>query len=210
MQAVKVLVFAKAPEPGRVKTRLAAAIGEEAAVRLHTAFTGDILEELTQWFDVELHVDGCTGAWGEFDVARREQRGEELGGRMFNAVSEALAQGCGWAVVVGADVPAVTAEHVRALLREEAEVVFGPAEDGGYWAVACKRVAEGMFEGVEWGTARALSQSAAACGKAGLGTGLGPVLYDVDCIEGLRRLAGDEIVGLRRRTRKALASIFGV
>ena len=131
-----ILVFAKAPVPGRVKTRLQPVLSAEAAAALHCSFVGDVLERVKGFkpeVDVILYLDHDTDVFG--DVPRRLQRGGDLGAKMWNAAAEQFATGRAQVLLIGTDSPDLPASHLRQLLASEADVAFGPAEDGGYYAV---------------------------------------------------------------------------
>lgn len=184
-------LFAKAPVPGRVKTRLQPVVSAVDAASLHRSFVADVLEGLegfTGVADVELHVDVLTEDWPEFGVPRVLQYSGDLGERMRRAALGALEAGRPGVVILGSDSPGLPGEFVRELIESERDVTFGPSEDGGYWGIATRRVAEGMFDGVEWSTERALEQSVAACERCGLTVGLGREWFDVDSPADLVRL----------------------
>lgn len=184
-----VIVFAKAPVAGCVKTRLIPRLGAEGAAALHDAFVRDLIGRLRVKFEVELHTDTETDAWRELGVARRLQVSGDLGARMLAALREALDAGRPSAMIVGADAPGVPLEFVEKLLQGGSDVGLGPAEDGGYWGIAARRVGCGMFRGVEWGSAEAMQQTQTACRAEGLTVELGDVWYDIDDSSGLDRLS---------------------
>ncbi len=180
-----IAVFAKAPVPGRVKTRLAVALGDERAAELYEQMVSVLLQRLIQAkkrlaSDIELHTDTGTDAWGWAGVTRREQVSGDLGARMLHAFRELLGEGREVVLIVGGDVPTVPVEHLEALLGSGADVTLGRAEDGGYWGIACRRAAEGMFDGVGWSTAGACEETAGACRRAGLTVAMGPEWFDID------------------------------
>ena len=183
-----ILVFAKAPIPGRVKTRLHTDLTPEQAARLHKAFVFDTLESLNQLSaraDIELHSDVPTDEW---PLSYRLQAAGDLGERMLFACAEALAAGRPRVMIVGADSPTLPVAHLQRLFAAEQDVALGPTEDGGYYAIACRRVDPAMFAGVAWSTAETLAQTVAACHRAGLTTALGEPWWDVDSGEDLARL----------------------
>jgi len=187
-----IIVFAKAPEPGRVKTRLARVLGEERAAGLHSALVRDALESMGRfagWADVELHVDIETGAWSEIPVPRALQAPGDLGRKMYEALRAGLEAGRPQAVIVGSDAPGVPPAHLESLLASTADVALGPARDGGYYAIACRRVHPRMFDGVEWSRPVTLEQTAEAARACGLQVEIGPEWFDVDSPEDLERLA---------------------
>ena len=200
-----IILFAKAPVPGRVKTRLVPPLTAAAAAELHSAFVLDVVERLQQLRDVadlELHTDIPTDAWPLEGVPRRLQYEGDLGLKMFQALRDALQRGRSQALIVGSDAPTLPAAHIRALLDSSADVMLGPCDDGGYYAIACRRVDAAMFDGVPWSSPDSLDQTAAAARRCGLTVDFGPRWYDVDTPADLERLAGD--AELPRRTAKML------
>jgi len=192
MCTATVILFARAPVPGRVKTRLAASIGAEAAADLHSCFVKDMmdkLETLRPRAELELHTDTDTDAWNGRGVARFVQANGDLGRRMFEALRCGLEAGRAPVMILGSDAPTLPLAHLEALLGSAADVALGPTEDGGYYAISCRRVHAGMFEGVEWSGPRALEQTCAAIRACGLSVELGPAWYDIDTPEDLARLA---------------------
>lgn len=197
-----IVLFAKAPRPGRVKTRLRPAVPGEQAAALHEAFvrdTLDLLNGLSAVADIELHTDIPTDAWLDSGVTTGTQVPGDLGARMLAALERGLAGGRPRVMIVGSDAPSLPAGHLSGLLDLDADVALGPSEDGGYYAIACRRVDGRMFDGVEWSVPRTLEQTVRACEACGLSVDLGSPWYDIDTVEDLRRL-GQEI-SLPRHTR---------
>lgn len=181
------IVFAKAPIAGAVKTRLG--LAPESAAELHAAFVEDFLDSMAAiGASVELHTDTPTDAWPGLDVPRRRQNEGDLGLRMVHALADALQRGYGQAVVLGSDSPGLPRDHVRGLMNLDADVALGPAEDGGFWGVAARRVHPAMFAGVEWSAADTRARSLAAIRAAGLSAQEGAVWFDVDTAADLDRL----------------------
>jgi rSAM/selenodomain-associated transferase 1 len=182
-----IILFAKAPIAGRVKTRLEQALGAEATLELHKAFVLDMLDKLLtlRGAGIELHTDIRTDAWLRAEVASRVQIHGDLGSRMLHALSGR------WACIVGSDAPTLPVSHLEALLASPADVALGPCEDGGYYAISCRRTHPEMFHGVEWSSAQALQQTEQAARSCRLSVERGPAWYDVDRPEDLRRLRDD-------------------
>ncbi len=200
------VVFAKAPAPGRVKTRLLQRLAPEAAAAFHVACVSDLLAALQTAplkVDLELHCDISTDAWQTARVARRLQVEGDLGARMLAAITAGLAGGRPRVLILGGDVPDLPVAHLEALLGIDADVALGPTEDGGYYAIACCRTAPSMFAGVEWSSGRELEQTIAACRWCGLSVATGPAWYDVDTPADLERLGRSP--GLRSHTREWFA-----
>jgi hypothetical protein len=180
-----IILFAKAPVAGQVKTRLEPALGADAAVELHKAFVMDMLDKLLTLNGVariELHTDIQTDAWRRPEVAFRTQISGDLGSRMLHAL------GGKWACIVGSDAPTLPVSHIEALIESSADVALGPCEDGGYYAISCRRTHPEMFRDVEWSSERALEQTEESARRCGLSVERGPGWYDVDRPEDLRRL----------------------
>jgi len=199
-----IILFAKAPRPGHVKTRLQRRLGAAGAAAIHQAFTLDMLETLLSvgGVDVELHTDIATDAWRAANVSPRLQSSGDLGIRMYQALSLAIASGHPLAMIVGSDAPDLPAGHITAMLGSESDVSLGPSEDGGYWSIACRRTHPEMFRGVVWSQSTTLDETLAACARCGLSTSLGPAWRDVDEWSDVLRLCRTMI--LPRHTREWL------
>lgn len=160
---MKILVFARAPLPGKAKTRLEPRLGAWGAARLQARFTRQALctALAARCGTVELHGTRRHTLLVEYarrlGVRFRLQRGRDLGARMHHALS--LARG---AILIGTDCPELRpADLQRAarLLRGPAEVVIAPARDGGYVLIGARRVSPELFAGIEWGGPRVYSDT---------------------------------------------------
>jgi hypothetical protein len=195
LPARRLLLFTKPARPGRVKTRLIGDLTPVQAAELHAAFLDDLLERLHSgrfsltlaWaLDADEAVPG-----GPFPGIR--QNGDGLGDRLYNALSEASAGGAAVAAL-GSDHPALpvaVAERAFDLLEEGADVVLGPAEDGGYYLIALRAeaVARRLFEDIAWSTGRVFPATLERIAELGLRLELLPTASDVDTPNDLRRLA---------------------
>jgi len=189
MKRPLLILFAKAPIAGFVKTRLCPPLTPDQAIGLHSALVLDTLEMLSTFSehaDLELSSDFATEAWPE--VPRSVQAQGDMGVRIFQALAVALASGREVAMVVGSDSPSLPARHIGALLESEAEVTLGPTLDGGFFAIACRRVLAGMFDQVRWSTEFALADVARSAAQCGLNVATGPTWWDVDVEEDLERM----------------------
>lgn len=185
------IVFARAPVAGRVKTRLVPPLTPQQAAVVHTAFTADTIETLGGFSysaDVELHTDQDTTAWDWLKVRRFVQPEGSLAERMLRTMEASLAAGRPQVGIFGSDSPSLPRAHVSVLLESEADVSFGPCEDGGFYAVVCRRTDPGMFRNVRWSTAHALEDALAAAQRCGLTTWVGTRWFDVDTAPDLKRL----------------------
>jgi rSAM/selenodomain-associated transferase 1 len=193
------MVFAKAPLPGHVKTRLL--LDHEIAVALHSALVRDTVERLAA-YDVELHVDRATDAWPELTVPRAVQAAGDLGAKMLAALDRSLSQGRERALVLGSDSPALPLSHIDSLLGARADVAFGPSEDGGFYAISCGRTHPAMFDDVPWSSPETLTATMRAVERCGLTVETGPSWFDLDEPASLNRLHG--LAGLGRHTERWL------
>jgi rSAM/selenodomain-associated transferase 1 len=189
------LLFTKPARPGRVKTRLIGDLTPAQAAELHAAFLDDLLDRLrTGRFAVTLAwalEEGDEIPAGPFPGIR--QRGDGLGDRLYNALSEAAADGAAVAAL-GSDhptLPVAAVERAFDLLEEGADAVLGPAEDGGYYLIALRAaaVARRLFEDIAWSTGRVLPATLERIAELGLRLELLPLASDVDTPDDLRRLA---------------------
>src|SRR6266571_2865142 len=197
-----IILFAKAPLAGNVKTRLQESLGADATLALHEAFVLDMLDKLltlSDFADIELHTDIQTDVWRRPQVTLGEQSAGDLGLKMLHALSAGLARGRERVCIVGSDAPTLPAAHLRTLLASPADVALGPCEDGGYYALSCRRTHPEMFRGVEWSSAATLAQTEEAVRRCGLSVERGPGWYDVDLPEDLLRLRRDGNLPLHTR-----------
>jgi rSAM/selenodomain-associated transferase 2/rSAM/selenodomain-associated transferase 1 len=197
-----IIVFAKAPVPGQVKTRLA--LSPDRAAALHQVLVREALaglQPLLPRADVELSTDAPTQAWDDCGFPRTQQAEGDLGTRMLTAIEAALARGRPRVLILGSDSPELPAGHVRMLLESHADVALGPTDDGGYYGISCSRVSGRMFDGVRWSTEHAYSDTVAAVERCGLSWKRGPSWFDVDRPEDLDRPEVGQALGLRRPLR---------
>ena len=199
-----ILVFAKAPVPGRVKTRLR--LHPEDAAALHSALVRDTVEQLAA-YDVELYTDEATDAWPDITVTRTIQAPGSLGTKMLAALDRALVQGRPRTLILGSDTPALPCSHVDSLLAAQADVALGPAEDGGYYAISCRRTHPAMFDKVPWSSPTTLEATTRAIQRCGLTVETGPAWFDIDEPASLERLR--DLPGLGRHTAQWLRDHSG-
>jgi rSAM/selenodomain-associated transferase 1 len=188
------LVFVRAPEAGRVKTRLAASIGADAALRVYRRLAEHTVREAlrVEGADVRVHftpadAGAAVGAWlGDRPLLLPQAEGD-LGARMREAFTRAFAAGHGRVAIIGSDLPDVRAELLgRALaLLDDHEAVIGPAWDGGYYLLGLTREVEGIFEGIAWSTPGVLAATLDRLQAAGITPAMLEPLTDVDEVEDL-------------------------
>ncbi|MCC7342725.1 MAG: glycosyltransferase [Bryobacterales bacterium] len=195
-----VVVLAKDPVAGRVKTRLGATIGDAIAAEIYRAMVTDLLEMWMQraWpWDLEIHLDRPSSFYARFPFARALQVGADLGEKLYHSLSNGLARGASAVTVIGSDAPALRPEWLAGLHECKADVALGPTDDGGYWGIQAVRTSPRMFENVRWSTNTALADTVSAARSAGLSTALGPEGWDVDTEADLDRLIDSGCAGPR-------------
>jgi rSAM/selenodomain-associated transferase 1 len=205
-----VLVFARAPLPGRAKTRLVPRLGAWGAARLQARLAERAVQSAiaSRCGPVELH--GTPRArhpfflkeQRRFGIALREQSGHDLGERMHRALRAALRRHR-YALLIGVDAPELRAADLRRalrLLRSGCDVVLAPAEDGGYALIACRRAPRPVFEQVDWGGNEVYGQTVARLARLRLRWRALRTVWDVD------RPADVERLGRRRQFLTPAAS----
>jgi len=191
--AVAVAILAKAPVPGRAKTRLIPAIGAHAAAVLQERLTERAVETacaadvgpVTLWCSPTLDQASFQELAWRFPVVLKQQPDGDLGDRMLGAIA---AQN-GPTLVIGTDCPALGAEHLRAAAQalDDADIVLIPAEDGGYVLIGARAVHLELFSGIAWGTPKVLTETRARTTALGLKAVELPTLWDVDTEADLAR-----------------------
>ena len=179
--AATLLVFAKAPRPGEVKTRLARSLGREGAPRYDRAAViyrrmgraivdavANAPATVTLCYDPPGAETEMRQWLGSAPARYLPQGAGDLGERMSRMFARAF-QGAGHAAVIGTDTPDVGAATVaRALAAlDTADVVLGPSRDGGYYLVALREPRPELFEGIEWSTESVLAETVARAGGGG-------------------------------------------
>jgi rSAM/selenodomain-associated transferase 1 len=191
-----IILFAKAPIPGRVKTRLQPFLTPADATSLYIAFVFDMLEELRSiaGVDLELHTNIPTDVWCEAGVSTKLQSSGGLELKMFHAIDAGLKAGHPRVMIVGSDAPTLPASLAEVLLRSKADVALGPTPDGGYYAISSRVAHPEMFKSVPWSSAFTLECTLSALWHCGFSVELGPEWYDIDEPADLDRLgAADNI-----------------
>lgn len=197
-------VFARYWLPGRVKTRLAATIGDVAAADVHRCMLRAVLARMATVGDRRV----LAVRPGRFLQAFRDVAGPawqvtaqsdgSLGDRMKGLFAGALQGGAKRVVLLGSDSPTLPVEYVRQAFRvlEEHPVVLGPAEDGGYYLVGASGEVPTIFDRIDWGTGNVMAQTVSQLEAAGCSFATLAPWYDVDRIGDLKRLR-DELAHLR-------------
>jgi rSAM/selenodomain-associated transferase 1 len=194
-QRTVVALFVRCPVPGRVKTRLARDLGDEAACALYRAMVVDSIAAVrSSGLPLFLFYDspetaGLPPEWSELADSIFEQEGESLGERMRAAFKQSFAAGAHGVILTGSDIPGIDAGLLQSALEalEHTDAVFSPALDGGYCLVASNRESfdSRIFEGIPWSTPRVLDMTIAACSANGLSYCLLEPRQDIDTMDDL-------------------------
>ena len=196
-EAVRIAVFAKAPIPGEVKTRLAALLGADRAAGLQAGLIRHALSTAVQarvgalelWCAPDVSHPFFERCAKEFGASLKRQEGADLGERMRRAFDASFAEGAAL-IVIGADCPALRStdlEEAAAQLRTH-DAVIAPAEDGGYVLVGLARPAPMLFEGIAWGTSAVMGETRSKLARAGVRFKELATFWDVDRPEDYARL----------------------
>ncbi|MBI1283323.1 MAG: DUF2064 domain-containing protein [Thiobacillus sp.] len=189
MNATRIVVFAKAPQPGRVKTRLIPALGEAGASRLAERMLHHTLE--AAWAadigPVELCIDPPPGSadWHGFQLppgVQTSAQGEgDLGARMARAARRSL-DSHKRALLIGTDCPQLDAQTLRdaALLLDTHHAVMHPAHDGGYVLLGLSIFHSSLFADMPWGTSQVAALTRERLVALGWRTAIGRTLADID------------------------------
>ena len=185
------LVFARHPQKGRVKTRLAREIGEDAALRIYMRMLVGTLDlaraqaalsrRVSVWVDPAEGLPAFQHGWGK-GLPCHPQSGGGLGERLAVAFETAWSEGASRVLAIGSDCPALSSAHLDqafdSLSRTPA--VLGPALDGGYYLIGLSKPVLGLFEDIPWSTPEVLAKTLEKLERAGIHPELLETLSDVD------------------------------
>ncbi len=191
------LIFAKAPIAGQVKTRLIAELGPTGAMNIYLSLLQRTLclAQSFRNYPTQLwcspnasHVvfEQCSH---EFEVSLHNQYGQDLGQRMDNAIQHVL-QNRDFALLIGCDCPVLKLDDLVAsvhALERGFDCVLGPAEDGGYVLIGLRRPEPGIFNGIDWGSDRVYHQTRSSLERLGLSYFELPMRWDLDRPDDLAR-----------------------
>ena len=197
------VIFAKAPIPGQVKTRLCPPLTPDEAATLHGSFVLDTLERtkaavirLKLPFDRYLAcTPSSTLVFFKIMEERQavtliDQEGEDLGTRMHGACETLFKRGYHRILIIGTDVPSLPLDYYKQalLLLEKHDLVLGPSLDGGYYLIGLNKPTPILFENIPWSTDRVLALTREKADSVGMSTALLPEWRDIDRIEDLLAL----------------------
>ncbi|MEO8583758.1 MAG: TIGR04282 family arsenosugar biosynthesis glycosyltransferase [Flavitalea sp.] len=181
-----IIIFVRHPELGKVKTRLAATIGNEKALEVYNILlkhTFDVVQNIRVPVYV-FYADRLPLAdiWKGDNILKRNQKGNNLGERMHNAFKEVFELGHSKAVIIGSDCYELSSKILTESLEhlDETNLVIGPARDGGYYLLGMNAPLKNVFEIIEWSTPAVFSSTIKIIRENKWTITELPVLTDVD------------------------------
>jgi rSAM/selenodomain-associated transferase 1 len=204
------VVMAKAPRPGTVKTRLAPPLTLEQASVLSICFLKDTAENIAQVAasGIAAGLVSYTPVGDEefFDgilptsFALVPQRGNDFGARLLGAAEDLLSCGFGAVCLIDSDSPTVPAaafeQAIAELARDGNRIVLGPSNDGGYYLIGLRRAHPELFANIRWSTSTVYAETLAAAAAAGIEVVELPLWYDVDDGAALELLSSELLAGI--------------
>ena len=192
------IVFVKAPTPGKVKTRLSPPLSPDQAANLYAAFVKDTLQTANKVSEarVEIAYDpGDTVAelnWIDPPTPPPFflQQGADLGARLTHAFTLAFENGSRKIIVIGSDTPHLDLSILESafVILDQKEAVLGPAEDGGYYLIGLRQPNAFLFNNVPWSSDRVFLETLGRIQRSGLSFGLITPQSDIDTVADLKRL----------------------
>lgn len=189
------IIFAREPVPGEVKTRLAASIGNQAAAELYSAMLQDVLQAVSALHDITPIIFWANKTIPQQTVRfnryfqSRLQSGNDLGERMAHAFDTAFSNGFESCCIIGSDSPGIPPEFItkafELLENENNDVTFGPAADGGYYLIGMRQTHVPLFNDIPWSSLHTLEKSCEKADLSGIRYVLLPEWYDIDTLEDL-------------------------
>lgn len=187
-----ILIFVKNAELGKVKTRLAATVGDDEALRIYQLLLQHTRQQVKGldahrwvWYSNFVAAD----EWLASDFSKSVQQGADLGQRMQYAFEQAFAAETGPVLIIGSDCAQLTTEILQEAVDQlqNAEVVLGPAEDGGYYLLGMQKFYPTLFDDIQWSTGNVLTRTLEHVNALGLSYAQLPTLSDIDYEEDWQR-----------------------
>lgn len=193
----KLILFARAPDAGSVKTRLIPILGEQGAAELQKRMTRHIIDQIFNNYDnIELQCSPDSkhsffiSLLDNYCIELNPQQGHDLGQKMSRTLERALTQ-YKYAVIIGTDAPVLSNHYIEQAfqaLKSGIDVVLGPAEDGGYVLIGLSHFDADIFIDIDWCTSRVLEQTREQIRKANMSYHELTTLWDVDRPADLARI----------------------
>jgi len=190
------IVFAKEPEKGKVKTRLSGCLSPRQCLKLYKGLLKETVvlarsagcgQKIIAYDSGGQNPEFLKKIAGDFKFHRQKGRG--LGERMFNAFKSALADQAK-AVIIGSDSPGLPVSRIRRAfeLLDENDLVLGPANDGGYYLIGLKKPCQKIFTGIEWSSRSVFKKTLVRAGKLKKKTAVLDFWHDIDTPQDLKYL----------------------
>ena len=203
----ELILFVKAPLPGKVKTRLVPPLSFLQAAGLYKDWTLETYQTATQLLPVvrvaiayEADPQIPTPVWlspANSNVPDFSQESGDLGKTLAHAFSLDIGRSAKRVVIIGTDSPGLPLSYLRQAFQdlEDHDLVLGPAYDGGYYLVGLKdRLYRKLFEGIDWSTSRVLSKTLRRAKALKLAACLIPRYFDIDTGQDLKRFLNKETI----------------
>lgn len=187
------IIFAKTPHRNHVKTRLIGHLSEEQRLNLYISLLSNTINRLKDIKGVDTYISyspaNRDSYFTKYSLRIFPQSKGDIGDRMFNAIREILNKGYEKAVLVGVDIPDISASIVLKAfdLLSHHDIVFGPARDGGYYLVGLKTPIMEIFRDIQWSTKQTLKQSIENAESLDCSIAFTEILSDIDTIEDVRQ-----------------------
>ncbi len=185
------IIFAKAPDINTVKTRLKGYLTDKERLSIYIRLMENTIGLSRKAKGVTAFIS-YTPAEGEkyfkrYNLPIFPQKGSDLGGRMYNALTHVITSGCKKAVLIGTDIPELDEEIISDAfaMLDESDMVLGPANDGGYYLIGMKKANKKVFQSIDWSTDRVLKQTLQRAKEEGRHVSFVKTLSDVDRPEDL-------------------------
>jgi uncharacterized protein len=197
--ACAVIIFVRHPQKGRVKTRLAATMGDEKALAIYKILLAHTYS-LVQNGKIPVYVfytDDIVqdDLWQGSHIIKRQQDGNDLGRRMHNAFRDVFAAGHQKVIIIGSDCYELTPAEMIAAFNtlEEKDAVIGPAADGGYYLLGLRKMIPAVFENIAWSTASVKNDTVTILQQNNYTFSLLQTLTDVDEEKDLPQAIKDQL-----------------
>lgn len=189
------IIFTKNPVLGKVKTRLASAIGDEEALRVHETLVKETIVNVNHCHcdKVVYFSDGMEvgSIFSEYGFRQEVQTQGDLGERMQLAFEKEFAKGYTSIVIIGTDCPELEDISISQAFKllEDKDVVLGPADDGGYYLLGLSRMYSELFDGIAWSTSTVFQSTVDCLNRLSLSLGLTANKQDIDTLDDLKKSA---------------------
>jgi rSAM/selenodomain-associated transferase 1 len=189
-------MFAKYWQLGKVKSRLAAKIGDQSAAEVYRLFLEHLSQKFSKTADTRILAYAPIDRKMEFislagsDWQTQVQKGADLGEKMADFFSQQFTAGNAAVVLIGSDSPQLTPDYITAafVAIQQSDIVIGPASDGGYVLVGMRKLTPGIFSGISWSTPDVLAQTFKRAEDLKLSVATLDTCFDVDTLADLQKL----------------------